>query len=87
MISKGSNFDTDGTPGVTFSGKRGLGLGYQAMTGLSYAIDDRWTVFGGYRYYGTTKSVVGEYSDGVDSAKIKVSKHTHALEVGIRFNF
>lgn len=47
-------------------------LAYQLMAGISYDINENWTIKAGYRFFDIP-------SEGVE--------HAHAIEAGIRYNF
>lgn len=57
-------------------------LAYQAMAGVDYSISEKGTLFGGYRYFGTTDFTA---KDSIGSYDIDVEQHI--IEVGYRFTF
>jgi opacity protein-like surface antigen len=57
-------------------------IAYQGMAGIDYKLNERGTIFGGYRYFGTTDfSAV----DSIGTYDFRVQQHI--LEVGYRYKF
>lgn len=61
-------------------------VAYQGMIGLNYKIDAKNTIYGGYRYIGTS-----DFTDNYSVSGIDITDKYHAkisaLDVGYRFNF
>jgi len=51
---------------------------YQLMAGVSYAIDDQWSIDGQYRFFGTQDATI----QGAD-----FSMNSNDLMIGLRYNF
>lgn len=64
------------------SGER-LKFGYQAIGGVSYAIDNNWALTTEYRYFGTTDSEVRTSTGG----HADVENTSHNILVGFRYTF
>jgi opacity protein-like surface antigen len=51
---------------------------FQAMGGVGYEILPSTTIFGGYKYFGTTDVTVGTLSENISF---------HSIEIGVRYSF
>ncbi|PIR39285.1 MAG: hypothetical protein COV35_01860 [Alphaproteobacteria bacterium CG11_big_fil_rev_8_21_14_0_20_39_49] len=57
-------------------------IAYQGMAGIDYKLNERGTIFGGYRYFATTDfSAV----DSIGTYDFKIQQHV--IEVGYRYKF
>lgn len=60
---------------------------YQAMAGVDFKVDEQGTLYGGYRYFGTTE-FEENFSDAVlGNVTTKTDVSQHIVEVGYRFTF
>jgi opacity protein-like surface antigen len=57
-------------------------LAWQAMAGIAYDINNRWTVDAGYRY-----ADLGRIRKNFGDHKVKTTVRDHEIMLGIRYNF
>ena len=65
------------TPALPFSDNDNV-FAYQFMAGVTYAITDKWSVDGQYRYFGTTDATIS----GAD-----FNENSNNLLIGLRYSF
>lgn len=89
-IPTGTNFTPYLGAGIGWAHETNNGqsnaVAYQGMVGVNYKVSDNSSVFGGYRYIGTSDFTDNSTISGVDVTE-KYNARIHAIDVGYRFNF
>jgi opacity protein-like surface antigen len=60
---------------------------YQGMAGVDYKLDDNGTLYGGYRYFGTTEFEDSYNVSGVGRVTSSLDVSQHIIEFGYRYTF
>lgn len=69
--------------GLDLSDDDDLVFAFQGAAGLGYEFNDNFTLYGGYRFFGTTEpSLQNEAGNAFDS-----EFYSHSVELGIRYTF
>ena len=65
-------------------------FGYQFMTGVTFAINERLGLNVGYRYFSTNNASIFYMTPETDLTETELKEfelHTHAIELGVRYGF
>ena len=60
-----------------------LVFAFQAAVGIGYHFNDNFTLYGGYRFFGTTPAQISD----VGNNNLETEFYSHSAELGIRYTF